>query len=155
TGVGVTMFRDKGCNFMLSLLSGRADDAEADAAADLLGRLAPHLRQAFAYYRGGIAGPSHTPTLVNATTEALGVAYVAVGIGRQILSANALGRDLLSSGDHLGHDCKGRLTTRVSALAEALDHALQAAMRGEPLGNRTVAITSRDKAGTLLRVTLI
>lgn len=155
TGVGVTMFRDSGCNFMLSLLSGPTDDAEADAAADLLGRLAPHLRQAFAYYRGDVAGPSRAPTLVNATTEALGVAFLAIGIGRQILSLNALGRDLLTSGDYLGHDGKGRITTRISDLAEALDHALQSAVRGEAPGKRTVAITSRDKAGMLLRVTLV
>src|SRR5258706_2905812 len=42
SGVGVTIFRDQGCNFMLSLLSGPAEDAEAAAAAALLGRLAPH-----------------------------------------------------------------------------------------------------------------
>mgnify|MGYP000883413890 FL=1 len=60
SGVGVTIFRDKGCNFMLSVLSGPAEDDEASAAADLLTRLAPHLRQAFTYYRNGIAGVSRT-----------------------------------------------------------------------------------------------
>jgi hypothetical protein len=57
SAVGVTVFRDHGCNFMLSIMCGPAEDGEMQSAASLLGVLAPHLRQAFTYYRraGGVA----------------------------------------------------------------------------------------------------
>jgi DNA-binding CsgD family transcriptional regulator len=155
SAAGVTIFRDRGCNFMLSVLSGPAEDEEAEAAANLLTRLAPHLRQAFTYYRSGLAGVSPTPTMANAATEALGVAFLAVGLGRQILSANAVARELLSSGEVLHQDTKGRLTARSPDLLDALDRALDAAARGEAHDKRTFALKSREKAGTPFRVTLV
>lgn len=155
SAVGVTIFRDKSCNFMLSVLCGPAEDDEAHAAADLLTRLAPHLRQAFTYYRSGLASVTRTPTMANAATEALGVAFLAVGLDRQILSANAVARELLSSGELFRQDNKGRLTARDANFLEALDGALEAAVRGEAHQKRTIAIERRERSGSPSRVTLV
>ncbi|HEX6000539.1 MAG TPA: hypothetical protein VFZ16_14270 [Hyphomicrobiaceae bacterium] len=136
SGVGVTIFREQGCNFMLSLMSVPVDDAEGNAAAELLGRLAPHLRQAFAYYRGAKPTGGAAPPFVGAITDALTVACVAIGFGRSVRWANAAGWRLLTEGDPIGIDARGRLKTCSAELREAIALAQAASDRQDGAGKR-------------------
>lgn len=56
--VGLTIVREEGKSFLLSVLTSREDPDENARAAELLTQLAPHLRRAFHYFR---AGPKHRP----------------------------------------------------------------------------------------------
>jgi DNA-binding CsgD family transcriptional regulator len=143
TGVGVTVFRDKTCNFMLSIMGAGGDDERIDSAGALLGALAPHLRQAFAYYRhaGNMASGR---VAVDAAANALGVAIVSMGLDRRVRWANAAAYHLLSLGDPIGTDASGRVGAMRSEVREALDAALAEAARGETAGKRTLDLRDRE-----------
>jgi DNA-binding CsgD family transcriptional regulator len=143
TGVGVTVFRDQTCNFMLSIVCAAGDDNGVDSAAALLGTLAPHLRQAFAYYRsaGSVASGR---VAVDAAADALGVAIVSVGLDRRVRWANAPAYRLLSLGDPIGTDALGRVGAVRSQVRQALDAALAEAACGEVAGKRTLNLQGRD-----------
>ncbi|MQX94437.1 hypothetical protein [Sinorhizobium meliloti] len=49
SAVGVTLARERGQSMLLSITTSRADPEENQEVADLLTRLAPHLRRAFRY----------------------------------------------------------------------------------------------------------
>ncbi len=153
SGVGVTLFRSDGCNFMLTLMSASADDSLSKSAASLLTTLAPHLGQAFNYYRRAGAAPSSYP-IVGATADALDVALIAFGLGRRLRWANAAGRELLSRGDPIGIDARERLTASCPLVREALNTALGSALRGEGTSKRTMAVSSRE-AGLTRRLTIL
>ncbi|HEX5959332.1 MAG TPA: helix-turn-helix transcriptional regulator [Hyphomicrobiaceae bacterium] len=154
SGVGVTIFRERGCNFMLSLMSVPVDDAEGKAAAELLGRLAPHLRQAFAYYRGAKPGGA-APPFVGAITDALTVACVAIGFERSVRWANAAGWRLLTEGSRIGIDVRGRLKARSAELREAIALAQAAADRQDGAGTRVLSVRRQNEGETAARVTLV
>jgi DNA-binding CsgD family transcriptional regulator len=142
SAVGVTVLRDHGCNFMLSVVCGPAGDQEMDAAAELLGWLAPHLRQAFGYYRraGGVAS-GHVA--MQAASDALGVGIVSVGPDRRVRWANAAGRGLLARGDPVGTDACGAIRAAHGAVREVIDQGLATAVRGGS-GKTTIAVRSED-----------
>jgi DNA-binding CsgD family transcriptional regulator len=153
TGVGVTVFRDQTCNFMLSIMCAAGDDDRIDSAVALIGMLAPHLRQAFAYYRnaGSVASGR---VAVDAAADALGVAIVTVGLDRRVRWANAAANRLLSRGDPIGTDASGRIGTMRGEVREAIDAAIAEAARGESAGKRTLNL--RDQEGTpSFRLTLV
>ena len=154
TAVGVTVFRDNGCNFMLSVVCGEASDDEMESAAALLQTLAPHLRQAFSYYRrtGGIASGL---IAMDAAISALGIAIVSVGADRRVRWANAAGQHLVAVGDPIGTDACGRIASTHGALREAIDQALAAAARGQCARQTAVTLRAVDPAQPLTRVTLV
>ncbi|HEY1243301.1 MAG TPA: hypothetical protein VGF29_00585 [Hyphomicrobiaceae bacterium] len=154
TGVGLTIYREHARNFMVSVLSASVEDAEADRARALLGGLAPHLRRVFAHYRGE-GRIAEAPPAVGAATEALGVPCVAVGLGRRVRWTNAAGREMLSRGDPVGADGLGRMTARNARILEAVDAALNAAMRGESIGKRAISLPCHGDAEPATRVTLV
>ena len=154
TAVGLTIYREDARNFILSVLSASVEDAEAERARALLGGLSPHLRRIFAHYRGD-GRIASAPPMVGAATEALGVACVAVGLGRRIRWTNAAGRDVLSKGDPFGADRLGRMVARSTRLLEAVDMALNAVMRGESDGGRTISLRGQRNAEPEMCVTLI
>ena len=142
SAVGVTVFRDNGCNFMLSVVCGRAGDEEMAAAAALLGQLAPHLRQAFTYYRrAGRVTSGHVA--MDAASEALGVGIVSVGSDRRVRWTNAAGREVLARGDPIGTDACGAIRVAPGAVREVIDQGIAAAVRGAA-GNTSVAVRSED-----------
>lgn len=51
TGIGVTIRRDSGCNFLFSVLGAWVEEAEAEAAIRSMRELVPHLQRAFDHYR--------------------------------------------------------------------------------------------------------
>ncbi len=155
SGVGVTIFREQGCNFMLSLMSVPVDDAEGNAAAELLGRLAPHLRQVFAYYRRAKPTGGAAPPFVGAITDALAVACVAIGFGRSVRWANAAGWRLLAEGDPIGIDARGRLKARSAELREAIALAQAASDRQDGAGKRVLSIGRQNAAELAARMTLV
>jgi DNA-binding CsgD family transcriptional regulator len=144
TGVGVTLFRDQTSNFMLSVMCAASDDDRVDSAVELIGMLAPHLRQAFAYYRnaGSVASGR---VAVDAAADALGVAIVSMGLDRRARWANAAAYRLLSLGDPIGTDATGRIGAMRGEVREALDAAVAEAARGNSAGKRTLNL--RDEEG--------
>jgi DNA-binding CsgD family transcriptional regulator len=143
SAVGVTVFRDNGCNFMLSVVCGLAGDEEMAAAAALLGQLAPHLRQAFTYYRrAGRVASGHMA--MEAASDALGVGIVSVGHDRRVRWANAAGRAVLARGDPIGTDACGGIRVAPGAVREVIDQGIAAAVRGEGAGKTSVAVRSDD-----------
>jgi DNA-binding CsgD family transcriptional regulator len=154
SAVGVTVFRDHGCNFMLSILHGSPDEAKAQSAAMLLGTLAPHLRQAFTYYRraGAVTNAS---AIVGAASDALGVGIVTVGIDRRVRWANPGVHGLLDSGDPIGVDSRGRVTASRPDVREALDQAFGAGLRGETAGKRTLDVPARGDTRLHTRLTIV
>jgi DNA-binding CsgD family transcriptional regulator len=150
SGVGVTIMRDRGCNFMLSTVFGEADDAVADAAAEVMGALAPHLRQAFAYYKKASAS-----SIVGAASDALGVAIVVFGAGRRLHWANAAGQEVLALGDPIGIDTCGRIGARRGDVREALEAALELAIRGGNLAKKTMVLPSGDGWSAPQKLTLV
>jgi len=154
SAVGVTVFRDRGCNFMLSVLHGAVEEAEAKSAARLLGTLAPHLRQAFTYYRraGAVAGAS---SVVGAASDALGVGIVALGVDRRIRWANRLAEDLLCAGDPVGLDTLGRVAVSHREVRDAIDSALGEVRRGEGAGRTAVLAVPGRRDEPSFRVTVV
>jgi DNA-binding CsgD family transcriptional regulator len=142
SAVGVTVFRDNGCNFMLSVVCGAAEDEEMAAAAALLGTLAPHLRQAFAYYRRTSAVASDH-LAVEAASDALGVGIVSIGPDRRVRWANAAGREVLARGDPVGTNAWGAVRATHGAVREVIDQGLVTAVRGGA-GKTTIAVRSQD-----------
>jgi DNA-binding CsgD family transcriptional regulator len=142
SAVGVTVFRDNGCNFMLSVTCGPADDEEMAAAAGLLGLLAPHLRQAFAYYRrAGAVASGHLA--VETAAAALGVGIVSIGPDRRVRWANAAGCEVLARGDPVGTDAWGAIRAAHGAVREVIEHGLAAAARGDAV-KTSIAVRSED-----------
>jgi DNA-binding CsgD family transcriptional regulator len=143
TAVGVTVLREQGCNFMLSVVCAQTDDERIDSAAGLLGELAPHLRQAFSYYRraGGVAS-GHVA--VEAASDALGVGIVSIGHDRRVRWSNAVGRELLACGDLIGTEAFGRVRAAHGAVREVIEQGLAAAVRGEATGKTSIAVRSED-----------
>jgi DNA-binding CsgD family transcriptional regulator len=154
SAVGVTVFRDRGCNFMLSVVCGLASDDEMQPAAALLETLAPHLRQAFTYYRraGGVACGV---VAMETATDALGVAIVAVGADRRVRWANAAGQRLVGGGDPIGTNPCGRITSSHGELREAIDLALGTAVLGGDMDRTTITLLAADGVQPLTRVTLV
>jgi DNA-binding CsgD family transcriptional regulator len=151
SAVGVTLFRDQGCNFMLSILHGSASDAEAQTAASLLGTLAPHLREAFSYYRrAGVIASSAA-----AACDILGVGILAIGPDRRVRWSNAPGQGLVSSGDPVGTNACGRVTSAHPQVRETIDLTLKLAMAGQSTGPRTVIVPARDDAQSVIRLTIM
>jgi DNA-binding CsgD family transcriptional regulator len=150
SGVGVTVMRDRRCNFMLSVLHAQTGEAEARSAAALLGMLAPHLRQAFAYYRRNTVS-----SVMAAAVGALDAGIVVVTSEKRVRWANAAGQHLLATGHPIGIDACGRLTAAYGGTREAIEAALCAAMRGETPGKRTLAVPPRTEGEPPARLSLV
>lgn len=123
TAVGVTVYKEERCNFMLSVLGAETDDATADAARALLAQLAPHLRRVFAYYR---RSPQAGAALHGGLSvlDLLGIGLILVAADRRIRHCNRLADALIADGDAVGQDSEGRLRFASSDVTAALDRAL-------------------------------
>jgi DNA-binding CsgD family transcriptional regulator len=154
SAVGVTVFRDHGCNFMLSVMHGPTTQAQAQSAAQLLGALAPHLRQAFTYYRR-VGATANASAIVGAASDALGIGIVAVGVDRRVRWANSVAHGLLDLGDPIGVDSHGRITASRPDIREALDQAMRVALRGEAVGKWTLEVPAGDNGRLRTRLTLV
>lgn len=108
TGVGLTLFKDQNCYFLLSTLS---DDTNTDRNLDrasMLTRIAPHLQRVFRYYR---SGEFHTAAVDfgKGIDMATGLAFMLVNEDFRVVKASAAAEPALSSGKIAGLDPLGRI----------------------------------------------
>ncbi len=120
TSVGVTVRQDNACFFLLSLLSGDKDFDRNRIRADVLSRIAPHLRRASDFYRA-VPGSS----LANGLSEAGGFATIVVNSLGHVVYASAAGAERLASGEPLGVSASGRVSFCDVLAQSVFEHALQ------------------------------
>lgn len=116
SAVGVTIEREKGRMFLLSVLSARGGISANLSHARLLTVLAPHLRRAMRLRRRAPAVEESTAAAI----EGLGAGVIVLGEGRRIRMASPLAREVLSEDRGLGADAAGRLRVRDPDLADRL-----------------------------------
>lgn len=122
-GIGVTLWRDEACFFLLSSLTSRIDTDHNQLVADLFTRLAPHLKRAFRHYR---AGRSDEPMvgLGLSLLESSRVAVLIVGEGRTVKFASVRAAPFLAAGEVASFTATGRLHLRDEALDAMLGRML-------------------------------
>ncbi|KAB2680066.1 helix-turn-helix transcriptional regulator [Brucella tritici] len=108
TGVGLTLFKDQNCYFLLSTLT---DDTDIDRnldRANVLTRIAPHLQRVFRYYR---SGEFHTAAIDfgKGIDMATGLAFMLVNEDLKVTKASAAAELALASGKVAGLDPLGRI----------------------------------------------
>ncbi|MBX3597972.1 MAG: hypothetical protein KF874_10435 [Rhizobiaceae bacterium] len=108
TGIGVTLFRDEGCYFLLSILTGDTEIERNLERAELLSKLAPHLQRVFRYYR---TGPFNQSVLSYGKTigDAANAALIIVDDKLRVRTTSTAGEALLAKGDIIGLDALGRI----------------------------------------------
>lgn len=151
SAVGVTIMREEGCSFLLSILTERGEAEANMAAARTLGALAPHLRRAFDHYRrGAIANAQHR--VVGSVFETLATGVVIVGTNGTVKSASSIAHRMIESGIGLRITPTGRLRAvdaRLSALIDAVTDA------SPSVPQVADAITSGEAGANATRLTLI
>jgi DNA-binding CsgD family transcriptional regulator len=130
SAVGVTIYRENGCSFLLSTLTSSANLDVNRAGADRLTRLAPHLQRAFRHYR---AGPFQKAVaeIGGSLFDAIDVGLVIVGDGMTVKTASATGERLLAEGNAIGTSPLGRLTLRSSEATSRLRLMLEQGYGGQ------------------------
>lgn len=148
TGVGVTIQRDGGINFLFSVLCADTDAAEMRRAIDRLEALVPTLREAFTHYRRGYGA---IPGLEARSARPGGT--IRIGPDYRVLSADDAAIRI-ANGSRL---FTVRPFSRFACKSEALTAHIQAVLRA--WGRRAGAPPARvfhlfrDDGGTPLRVT--
>lgn len=108
SAVGVTIVRDENVNFMISVASGEADEAQSRTVLDCLQAIVPHLRRACEFYRGeAVSGQEFVS--VRGAEDNLRIGVLRVGPGRKLRAYNAAAARLLQDGDGIGVGLGGRL----------------------------------------------
>ncbi|MFI3905200.1 helix-turn-helix transcriptional regulator [Ochrobactrum sp. S1502_03] len=108
TGVGLTLYKDQNCYFLLSTLT---DDTDIDRnldRANMLTRIAPHLQRVFRYYR---SGEFHRAAIDfgKGIDMASGLAFMLINEDLNVIKASAVAELALSSGKVAGLDPLGRI----------------------------------------------
>lgn len=108
TGVGLTLYRDNSCYFLMSTLT---DDKDVDRnldRAEIFTRIAPHLERVFRYYR---SGDFHAAALDlgEGIGDASGVGLILVNEDLRVVRTSAAGRHVLAAGEPVGLDAMGRV----------------------------------------------
>lgn len=154
TAVGVTVYKEERCNFMLSVLGAETDDATADRARALLGQLAPHLRRVFAYYR---RSPQAGAALHGGLSvlDLLGIGLVLVAPDRRIRHCNQAAEALIAAGGAVGQDGEDRLRFSSPDVTAALDRALGTIRMGLSRGLLDTQLLRRDGGRPPLRVRFV
>jgi DNA-binding CsgD family transcriptional regulator len=154
TAVGVTVYKEERCNFMLSVLGAETDDATVDAARALLGQLAPHLRRVFTYYR---RSPQAGATLQGGLSvlDLLGIGMILVAADRRVRHCNPVAEALLGAGGAVGQDGEGRLRFAAPEVTAALDRALGTIRLGLSRNLLDTQLLRRDGGRPPLRVRFV
>ncbi|WP_019172682.1 helix-turn-helix transcriptional regulator [Pseudaminobacter salicylatoxidans] len=129
SAVGITIHREKGCSFLLSTLTNRADPERNREAADCLTKLAPHLQRAFRHYR---ASPHLKPVaeLGGSLFDAIDVGLLIIGEDMTIKVASTTGQRLLSEGGVVRTSPLGKLTLALPAATALLQSMLERGFKG-------------------------
>ena len=154
TGAGVTVVRNAGTSFLLSVLSEDSDEDQMNKATETLTRLAPHIRRAFGYFKRHAAEEAVTG-LARSILDLTSIGVLLVDSEMRLIAKNVIAERALSEGRGIGLGVMGRL--KITS-----DEATQA-MR-KMLGRQWVSPSARETAsfriasgdGTpTLRLTLI
>ncbi|WP_280820433.1 helix-turn-helix transcriptional regulator [Pseudaminobacter soli (ex Li et al. 2025)] len=137
SAVGVTIYRENGCSFLLSTLTSSADLENNRLAADRLTRLAPHLQRAFRHYRAGPFQKAVTE-IGGSLFDAIDVGLVIVGSGMQVKTASATGERMLADGAAIGTSPLGQLTLRSSEAMSLLRTMLETGFEGRTVQSRSI-----------------
>lgn len=125
TGIGLTLYRDSSCYFLLSTLTDDKDIDRNLERAEVLTRIAPHLKRVFRYYR---SGDFHSTALDlgEGIGDASGMAVILVNDDLRLVRTSKAARKVLASGDPIGLDAMGRVRFNnpdlQSSLRMLLDH---------------------------------
>jgi DNA-binding CsgD family transcriptional regulator len=151
TGLGVTIHRENGCNFLFSVLGADCEEAEMRQAQDTLQSVVPALRLAFETYRrrpdlvGGLEGlAERSPSL----------ARLRVGPGLRVTHADDDAVRLLATAPCLSLDPAGRFRCRLPAVAEWIEAEL-AAWAGSAAPTQRVFHLPRPGDEIPLRMTVL
>ena len=148
-GIGVTLWREQACSFLLSTLTSRIDTDENQRIADLLTRLAPHLTRAFRYYRAGQFGGAMAQFGIS-LLESQDVGVIIVGEGMTVRAASPRAEAFLSGGEVVGLTAMGTLQLRDQGSAALLKQMLSR----DYAGPRSCGRPLDEHRLTLVRVAL-
>lgn len=146
--VGLTMVREEGKSFLLSVLTSREDPDENARAAQLLTQLAPHLRRAFHYFR---AGPKHRQIaeIAGSLFDSADVGVLVVGEGGRLKTASGSAERMLTEGRCARLNPLGRLRLCDAEAAQVLQRMLD---RTEEDAPRAFTRVINGTKATLVRV---
>jgi DNA-binding CsgD family transcriptional regulator len=122
TGIGLTMFRDEHCYFVVSMLTGDRDTDRNLKRAELLTSIAPSLSRAFSYYRSG-AYHAAALDLGEAIASDGKIGLLLVNEHLRIVKTSAAAERALASGNVIGVDPLGRVRFKRPEVQAAL-HAM-------------------------------
>lgn len=128
TGIGLTMFRDEHCYFVLSMLTGDRDIDRNLKRAELLTSIAPSLSRAFSYYRSG-AYHAAALDLGEAIARDGKIGLLLVNEHLRIVKTSETAECALASGSVIGVDPLGRVRFKSPEIQAALYAMLQRGSR--------------------------
>lgn len=128
-GIGVTLWREHSCSFLLSTLTSRIDPDENQRVADLLTRLTPHLTRAFRYYRNGQFGGAAARFGIS-LFESSRVGVIVAGEGKTVRAASPRGEAFLAEGTAVSLTPIGTLRLRDETAAALLGRMLSRSYAG-------------------------
>lgn len=108
TGIGLTIFKDERCYFVLSTLTDDRDIDRNLARAGLFTRIAPALDRAFRYYRSD-AYRAAAMELGDGIAAAENLGLLLVDDAMRVVKASPLGESALSAGNVVGLGPLGRV----------------------------------------------
>jgi DNA-binding CsgD family transcriptional regulator len=150
SAVGVTIAREEGYSFLLSVLTARADPEANMLEAERLSRLAPHLRRAFDHYRKG-ARIKAVDQIVGSVFEARGIGILILGANGSLKSASPKAQHMIERDVGLRISPTGRVYSTCQRTSALLD-----AMTGPGTAPRTAeAVVSGPEPRSVVGITLI
>jgi DNA-binding CsgD family transcriptional regulator len=152
TGIGVTLRRDKACDFFFSIICTDIDEIQAQTAKQTLQMLVPHLRRAFTGHRSfsDKEAPQADGT-EGLARNARGLVRLRDDLRVEFADDLAIARAALS--DHLTIERFGRFHSTCKALMEFVEAAMsRGGPERPPLSH--VFYVPRDDGGLPLRISV-
>ncbi len=128
TGIGLTMFKDERCYFVLSTLTGDQDTDRNLERAEMFTRIAPSLNRAFRYYRSN-AFQATALALGEGIGNAANLGFLLVDERLRIVKASAIAERALASGEMIGVGPLGNVRFKSSEMQSILQAMLERGSR--------------------------
>lgn len=153
TAIGVTIAREQGCNFLLSVTYKDIGDQEAVASAQILQTLAPHLKRAFGFYRRSQGGGR---ALLNEASifDNLQIGVVSLGLHGTVKSLNTTAHRLIDADQGIWIDRLGRLQCSQPEVMNAIGSELSIWAGSAPTSRLKTWLMSRPRCHLPLRITM-